>query len=497
MSSRLIELAETLPAVRAVLAGDFMLDRYLYGDADRLNPEAPVPVLHFNHEDVRLGGAGNVAADLAALGAEVTAVGVAGTDEAGRTMRALLQERGVDAAGLHDAGRPTTCKVRLVGLARQRSGQQMLRLDFEDASPVGSAVADAVVASATAALKGADVLCIEDYHKGVLSGDVAPRLIAAARSAGVPSFVDPPRIADYRKFAGATCLKLNRPEAEAATGLPARTLEQVDAAASKLLDALDLHAVVVTLDADGAYLATRGDGTTEPERRHVAGKPRQVSDVVGAGDMVFAALAVARSAGASWVEAVALATVAGGLEVERFGAVPITPGEIVAELLDDLRATEGKQRTLDALLPEVRRHRAAGKRVVFTNGCFDIVHLGHVKYFQYAKAQGDVLVVGVNTDAGIRRLKGDRRPVIGEDDRCGVLEELESIDYLVRFDADTPVDLIEAIRPDVLVKGADYAKEAVVGWDVVEGYGGRVALAPLVDGRSTSAVIGRILEAYR
>ena len=497
MSSRLIELAENLPPCRAVLVGDFMVDRYLYGDADRLNPEAPVPILRFDHEDVRLGGAGNVAANLAALGATVAAVGVAGDDEPGRSMRALLKERNVDAAGLHDAGRPTTCKVRFVGLARQKSGQQMLRLDFEDASPVSPEVADAIVASATSALASADVLCVEDYHKGVLSGDVAPRLIAAARAAGVPSFVDPPRLTDYAKFAGATCLKLNRPEAEAATGLPARTPDQVAAAASKLLETLDLQAVVVTLDADGAYLATRGDDAEGPRRRHVAGKPRQVSDVVGAGDMVFAALAVARSAGASWVDAVALATVAGGLEVERFGAVPITPSEIVQELLGDLRETEGKQRTLDALLPEVRRHRAAGKRVVFTNGCFDIVHLGHVQYFRYAKAQGDVLIVGVNTDAGIRRLKGEKRPVIGEDDRCGVLEELESIDYLVRFDADTPIDLIEAIRPDVLVKGADYAKEAVVGWDVVEGYGGRVALAPLVEGRSTSGVIRRIIDAYK
>jgi D-beta-D-heptose 7-phosphate kinase/D-beta-D-heptose 1-phosphate adenosyltransferase len=191
-----------------------------------------------------------------------------------------------------------------------------------------------------------------------------------------------------------------------------------------------------------------------------------------------------------------LANTAAGLEVEKFGSVPITPQEIVQELLSEAHDHLGKQRTLEQLLPELARHRAAGRRVVFTNGCFDLIHLGHVSYFRFAKQQGDLLVVGVNTDSSIRRLKGDKRPIISEQDRISVLEELESIDYLVRFDDDTPMNLIRQIRPDVLVKGADYAKQQVVGWDVVEGYGGRVALAPLVDGRSTSNVIERILEAY-
>ena len=190
------------------------------------------------------------------------------------------------------------------------------------------------------------------------------------------------------------------------------------------------------------------------------------------------------------------ANVAGGLEVERFGSVPIKPREIIQELLSDVRETQGKQRTLESLVSEIQIHRAAGKRVVFTNGCFDLIHLGHIKYFQFARQQGDLLVVAVNTDLSIRKLKGEKRPIIGENDRLSVLEELESIDYLVCFDDDTPLRLIEQIRPDVLVKGADYQKEQVVGWDLVESYGGRVALAPLLDGRSTSAVIKRILEAY-
>jgi D-beta-D-heptose 7-phosphate kinase/D-beta-D-heptose 1-phosphate adenosyltransferase len=206
---------------------------------------------------------------------------------------------------------------------------------------------------------------------------------------------------------------------------------------------------------------------------------------------------MARAAGATWVEAVSLANVAGGLEVEKFGSVPIKPEEIIQELLSEVREHLGKERTLEQLLPELQRHRATGKRIVFTNGCFDVMHLGHAKYFQFAKQQGDLLVVGVNTDQSIRKLKGEKRPVTPEADRVGLLEEMQSIDYLVRFNEDTPMRLIEAIRPDVLVKGADYRKEQVVGWELVESYGGRIALAPLIDGRSTSAVIQKILEAYR
>jgi D-beta-D-heptose 7-phosphate kinase/D-beta-D-heptose 1-phosphate adenosyltransferase len=248
----------------------------------------------------------------------------------------------------------------------------------------------------------------------------------------------------------------------------------------------------VKLDKNGAYVATR-DG----ERAWLRTRERKVYDVAGAGDMLLAMLAAARVAGASWQEAVALGNVAAGIEVEKSGSVPITRAELIQELLTEVRQQIGKQRTLEHLLPELVRQRAIGKRVVFTNGCFDIIHLGHVKYFQWARSQGDLLVVGVNTDTGIQRLKGPKRPIINQVDRLGVLEELESIDYLVTFDDDTPIRLIEQIKPDVLVKGADYAKEQVIGWDIVESYGGRVALAPLIDGRSTSTVIQKILEAYK
>jgi len=492
MTSRLIDIVETLPASRIVLVGDLMLDRYLYGNAERLSPEAPVPVLHYQKEELRLGGAGGVAADLAALGAQVLAVGVIGNDDSGKLVRQLLGNCGALIDRLVESStRPTTCKMRLVGLAQHRHPQQMMRVDIEEPAALSGDLCSRVLQQAEAAMADAAVLCIEDYNKGVLCGDVCPRLIDLAKKRGVPVLIDPANLTDYSKYKGATALKLNRSETERATRLPVGNEQEYQAAAQSLIDHLGLEAAVITLDKSGAYLATKTG-----ERRWLRTRQRQVYDVTGAGDMVLAMLAVARAAGASWIESVALANVAGGLEVERFGSVPIKPREIIDELMQEDREHQGKQRTLERLLPELQYHRSNGKRIVFTNGCFDLIHLGHVKYFQFAKQQGDILVVGVNTDSSIRDLKGPTRPIINEQDRIGVLEELESIDYLVRFDDATPLRLIEAIRPDVLVKGADYQKEKVVGWDVVEGYGGKIALAPLIDGRSTSAVIKRILEAY-
>jgi D-beta-D-heptose 7-phosphate kinase/D-beta-D-heptose 1-phosphate adenosyltransferase len=493
MSTRLIELMENLPRRRVVLIGDLMVDRYLYGNAGRLSPEAPVPVLHYQREDARLGGAGRVAADLAMLGADVHLVSVVGNDDTGEQLRKMLVSCGVNVEGLIQVpDRPTTSKVRLVGLAQHRHPQQMMRLDYEDPSPIQAAVAQQVLAKLERAMQEAAAVCIEDYDKGLLSPAVCKEVIEMARQRGVASFVDPAAIADYSKYIGASAITPNRTEAELASGGVCGNLQEYRQTAEWLVNQLRLEAAIITLDKNGVYLASR-DG----ERRWIKTRERKVYDVAGAGDMVLAMVAVARSAGASWEESAMLGNIAGGLEVEKFGSVPITRVEIIHELLGEMRQHAGKRRTMNRLLPELAIHRAEGKRIVFTNGCFDLIHLGHIKYFQSAKREGDLLVVGVNTDAGIRRLKGEKRPIISEEDRVSVLEELESIDYLVTFDEDTPIELIQTIRPDVLVKGADYAKEQVVGWDLVESYGGRVVLVPLVEGRSTSAVIERILQAHK
>jgi D-beta-D-heptose 7-phosphate kinase/D-beta-D-heptose 1-phosphate adenosyltransferase len=491
MSQRLIDLIKQLEGRRVLLAGDFMLDRYIFGKTERISPEAPIPVLRFTREEQRLGGAGFVAAAVAKLGGRVTAIGVVGDDASGRSLIRLVDELGVDARIVVCPGRPTIDKVRLLGSSEDRTPQQMIRLDIEQIHEVDAQSTRSIIEHASRAIDQTDALLIEDYNKGTLSPAAIGQLIALARDHSKPVLIDPARLDDYSRYRGATLLKLNRPEAERATQLPAREPEQWPVVANRLIESLDLQAVVITLNDRGSYLHTRAGGG-----ELLASRARQVADATGAGDMVLATLGLALAAGATLHDAVALGNVAAGLEVERLGCVPITPQEVVADLLAEHASGSGKERSLDRLQLELNRHRAAGRRIVFTNGCFDLIHLGHVEYFRFAKAQGDLLVVGVNTDASIRRLKGDKRPVVNEDDRIGVLEELESIDYLVRFDTNTPIDLIRAIRPDVLVKGADYRKDQVVGHDVVEGYGGHVALAPLIDGRSTSNVIRKILEAY-
>jgi len=492
MSTRLIELVEKLPACKVALVGDLMLDRYLYGNADRVSPEAPVPVLHYQSEEFRLGGAANVAANLAVLGAAVHVIGLVGDDTPGEQIQRKLAEYKIDTRSIVRAPhRPTICKMRLVGSSQHKNPQQLMRLDFEDPAPIDEALSRKILDAVRESLQDADVLCVEDYNKGLCTPGLMPEIIALARAKNLPVIIDPANIPDWRKYSNATAIKSNRPEAERATGLPLRGEEQFAPAAQTILNKLNLEALVITLDRHGSYLATKDDS------RWIKTRERQVADGTGAGDMVLAMLTMARAAGATWPEAVTLANIAGGLEVERFGVVPIQRQEIIAELLSESRAISGKLRTLNQLLPELQRHRSAGKRIVFTKGCFDIIHVGHVKYFQFAKAQGDLLIVGVNTDAGIRRLKGPKRPIINEEDRVGVLEELESIDYLLTFDEDTPENLVHAIRPDVLVKGADYSKENVVGASFVESYGGKIALAPLIDGRSTSTVIQKILEAHK
>jgi D-beta-D-heptose 7-phosphate kinase/D-beta-D-heptose 1-phosphate adenosyltransferase len=493
MAQRLIDLVAQLAGKRILLVGDFMLDRYLFGRTERISPEGPIPILRFVREEQRLGGAGFVASALAELGGVVSAVGIAGDDTSGTAVRTALNAARVDTRGLVSVpGRPTIEKTRLLGASEDRTPQQMIRLDIEQTHPIDDATANQLLECARATVDQCDVIALEDYNKGVLTPALCQGLIQLGKSRGKPVVIDPARLDDYSKYRGATLLKLNRPEAERATGMPVKSPADYEPIARRLIEQLDLGAVVLTLNDKGSYLRLAGD---EPGEL-LASRPRQVADATGAGDTVLATLSLAAAAGASWHDAVALANVVAGLEVERLGCVPISPDEVVHDLLSEHLSRRGKERTLAELQIDLARERRAGRRIVFTNGCFDLIHLGHVKYFQFAKAQGDVLVVGVNTDDSIRRLKGPKRPVVSEDDRVGVLEELTSIDYLVRFDEDTPIDLIHAVQPDVLVKGADYRKEQVVGWDFVEARGGCVALAPLIDGRSTSNVIGRIIEAY-
>ena len=462
-----------------------MLDRYAFGNADRLAPDAPVPVLDVTRVEDRPGGASNVCVCLAALRAEVRAVGLAGDDEAGVALRAALGASRVDTTGLTtDRGRPTTLKQNLVGLAQHRHPQKMFRLDTEDRTPLGDEAVDRLIASVEAAAEGADALVIEDYHKGVCTPRLCREVIRIGSEAGIPVLVDPAALDDYSRYAGADAITPNRTEAERATGLSADSPSDL---AEKLQRDHGFGHVVLTLDRHGALLR-HPDGREEV----LPTRARSVYDVTGAGDVVLATLAAAVAQGASYADAVRLANLAAGLEVEKSGVVPIPFEELFLEVMEDARSDRGKVRTPEELVPELAAHRSRGRTVAFTNGCFDVLHAGHVSYLRSAAAFCDLLVVAVNDDASISRLKGPTRPVNPLDDRLLVLSELACISYVVPFGTDTPLPLIEAFAPSVLVKGADYTRDTVVGADAVEATGGRVELVPLVEGRSTTNILRRL-----
>lgn len=488
---QLVQLLTGWQPHRIVVAGDFMLDRYVYGNADRLSPDASVPVLAAQDSEHHPGGAAGLCLDLSALGCRVACVGVIGRDAAGNDVRNALADVGCDVKGLIAvADRRTTVKHNFVGLAQHRHPQKMFRLDEESTEPLASKTFEAMMTRCRQLVGRAAVLCLEDYGKGVVTGPFCRKLIALARRAKVPVLVDPAPLDDYGKYRGATCITPNRTEAALATGTPFPLTKQrsrLVRMAERLREDLRLSAIVLTLDRQGLLLAEKGwKPTIAPTQA------RSVYDVSGAGDMVLAMLAAARANGAPWPAAVELANIAAGLEVERFGAVPVELDEVLLALLEEQRASVGKIRNLKQLVIELNAHRGRGRRVALTNGCFDILHAGHVSFLRAARSQGDLLVVAVNGDTSIRRLKGPDRPVNQIEDRLMILSELESVDYLIVFEESTPMTLLRGIRPDILVKGAPYKRSEVVGGDFVESYGGTVHVAAHVKGRSTTNIIRKI-----
>ncbi len=495
----LIALLDRWERKRVVVVGDYMLDRYDYGHVDRLAPDAPVPILEVKQTRYAPGGAANVCLALSALQCEVVCVGLVGDDEAGRTLRDALEKIGCDTTGLLVSNdRPTTTKHNLIGLAQHRHPQKMFRLDMESRDPIDDAMATRLGDAFAAQIKNADATILEDYRKGVMTEALCQRVIGESKQAGKTVLVDPAPVDDYARYRGASCITPNRTEAERAIG---RSISQADgddgladihAAAAQLMgDYAITEAVVLTLDKQGAYaLDAQGHGEI------IGTRARSVYDVTGAGDVVVAMLAAALTNGASYPEATRLANVAAGLEVEQSGVVPIPLDDVLLELLRERHEQAGKVRELEALLPELTAYRRQGKTVAFTNGCFDILHAGHVAFLRESRRQGDLLVVGLNSDDSIRRIKGEidgkQRPVNEQADRVMVLSELESVDYVVVFDEDTPMRLIEAIKPSVLIKGADYKKHEVVGHEIVEANGGRVHLVDLVAGRSTTNIVRKI-----
>ncbi|KAB2942204.1 MAG: bifunctional heptose 7-phosphate kinase/heptose 1-phosphate adenyltransferase [Phycisphaerae bacterium] len=490
MSQELAHWVNAAAGRRILLVGDLILDRYIYGDAERISPEAPVPVLRVVQTQDTVGGAANVAGGLRALGCAVTCCGIVGDDRSGRLLRQFLDQLGVETSSLVTIlGRPTTTKTRLVGLAQHRHRQQLLRVDEEETQPLSPADVERVLAAAVSRVRDVDAVCIEDYDKGLIQPEAIRGVIVEARRLGKPVLVDPAKIRDYSRYEGATIITPNRDELSRAVGRPLATAEQVGQAGQELIQRHGFAAVVATVDREGAVLIEAGKAPLP-----IPTRPRAVYDNTGAGDAVLSMLAAAVASGADLVSAVRLANVAGGLEVEKFGCVPISAEEILADLRLAGRRANGKLRNAEDLVAELALRRDRGETVAFTNGCFDILHAGHVDLLNRCRELASVVVVGVNTDESVRGLgkgNGDR-PINRFADRCAVLAGLEAVDYVVGFNDPTPEALIRRIRPDVLVKGADWANKGVVGREYVESYQGRVELVPLVDGLSTTRIVERI-----
>ncbi|MEO6596033.1 MAG: bifunctional heptose 7-phosphate kinase/heptose 1-phosphate adenyltransferase [Planctomycetota bacterium] len=482
---RLAAVLAGLPNTRILVVGDLILDRYVDGKASRVSPEAPVLVFDFDSERYLLGGACNVAANLRELGASASVLGVVGEDDAGTRLRTLLNDADIDTQALVvDSSRPTTRKTRYVAKTLQ-----VLRVDEESRAPVGgSAERDMLALLEQRPFPWKSVL-LSDYGKGVLTAKVIAAAIEAARSQGGVTVVDP-KGKDYSIYRGVDLLTPNREEAEAATGITIRESGDLHRVAQRLREITGIKTAVITLGKDGIFFE-KEDGS----HRIIPTEARAVFDVTGAGDTVVAVLTFCRAAGVSLEDSLRLANHAAGITVGKLGTWAPSRREILARLGETSSASGGKVLTFEQAVEIASRLRAEGRRLVFTNGCFDILHAGHCDYLARARSYGDALMVGVNSDASVQRQqKGPGRPFNSFEDRAAVLASLQAVDYVVGFDDDTPKAVIEAITPHVLAKGEDWRDKGVVGREWVEANGGQVLLVPLVPGRSTTSVVEKILK---
>jgi len=469
----------TLPDMASgnvTVIGDVMLDRFWSGGSRRISPEAPVPVVKVMSQEDRAGGAGNVAVNLAHLGLNVSLVGLCGEDDHARALRACVEAAGVR-WNVMPCGGETIVKLRVLS-----RNQQLLRMDFE--SPLASYGNDLFVGYAQQHLADADLVVFSDYAKGSLS--MVGRLLELCREMGKPTLVDPKGL-DFERYRGATVLTPNLHELEAIVG-PCNSEAVLVEKAEALRASLDLQAILVTRSEAGMTLV-RSDGPPQ----HLTASAREVYDVTGAGDTVIAVMAGCLSAGLSLLESAQFANQAAGIVVAKLGTASVTPAELESVVAPPQDSVNKKGVMAEAdLLVELERLKSVGQRVVMTNGCFDILHPGHVAYLQQASAEGDVLVVAVNDDDSVRRLKGPSRPVNPVEDRMSILEALSCVDFVVPFSEDTPARLIEAVSPSVLVKGGDYEVEEIAGHESVLASGGRVITLDFVPGHSTSGMLARL-----
>ncbi len=469
--------------ITALVVGDVMLDRFVEGEIERISPEAPVPVLRLSSTREMAGGGGNVASNVASLGARAILIGVVGRDEAAASLRHTLAIAGrIDPVLIHSDERPTIRKTRFLA-----SRQQVVRVDEENLAPLSSDEEDAVVEAVSLHVTGAAVVVLSDYGKSTLSSRVIRHVMSAAADRGIPVFVDP-KGADFTRYDGAACITPNQKELALASGLPVADEASTIAACSALMDRVRTHAILATRSEHGMILVQRSGEVVS-----VGARAREVFDVSGAGDTVIAALAVARASGRTLAQAMRIANAAAGVVVSKLGTAAATIAEVVHELeaADQAPGTDSALRSLERAVSLVAGWKKQGLSIGLTNGCFDILHAGHVALLAGARAHCDRLVVALNTDASVARLKGATRPINTLVHRACVIAAIRHVDCVVAFDEDTPRALIEALLPDVLVKGADYSIDQVVGADIVQAAGGKVVLADLVGGHSTTQIIDR------
>jgi D-beta-D-heptose 7-phosphate kinase/D-beta-D-heptose 1-phosphate adenosyltransferase len=472
----MIRLKKTAP--RILVVGDLMIDSYLWGKTERISPEAPVPVVEIERTNSVLGGAGNVIANLISLGAQAQVASVIGEDESGRELESMLQAAGVEQMNLvRQSDRKTAKKSRLMA-----THQQVVRFDWESKEPISKSSEEALGEAIEEALKDVDLCLLSDYGKGVLTPTLTRRIVKSARTLDKPVLIDP-KGRDYTKYAGATLITPNRKEAGEAVGYKLEDMTQVEQAGKALREENRLDHAVITLSEAGMAIFSESGMTL------VSAKAKEVFDVTGAGDTVLAALGVGLAGGLELAEAAHFANTAAAVVVGKLGSATASLEEVIAyDQSLHFMSEASKIKSLSELSTIVSSLKEAGKKVVFTNGCFDLLHRGHVEYLKASRRQGDLLIVGLNSDASVRRLKGESRPVVCEEDRALLLAALEFVDFVVIFDEETPLTLIRTLRPTLLTKGADYAGKEVVGSE----YADRVELIDLVEGRSTTNTLSKI-----
>jgi D-beta-D-heptose 7-phosphate kinase / D-beta-D-heptose 1-phosphate adenosyltransferase len=465
-----------------LVVGDLMLDSYMWGGADRISPEAPVPVVAVTKESKSLGGAGNVVANLTSLGANVWVSSILGLDDAAKIIKSEFERLGADVGGIfEDETRTTSLKTRVMA-----GSHQIVRFDKESKDEIKSGNEEKIFSFAAKNIKNFDAILLSDYKKGVITDILAQKLITLSNENNIPVLADP-KGTDYSKYKNATLLTPNKKEAKEATKIDIKDDESLKAAGLKLKRELNLKYSVITLSEDGIGIFDENETIKLPTLA------QEVFDVTGAGDTVLSALGIALALGADIVEAAKFANKAAAVVVAKVGSATVTLQEIISfENKDGAEEFEDKIVNRGYLKKAVESLKQNGKKVVFTNGCFDILHSGHVKYLSEARKLGDALVIGLNTDASVRALKGEGRPINNEADRASVLAALGFVDFITLFGEETPKELIDELIPDILVKGADYKPEEIVGYDTVTKNGGKVMTIELVEGRSTTKTIERI-----